>query len=213
MRRRSPCDIGGAITVGEETVVADAMQSFGQNVDQEAANKLAGAKRHRLVACGAIAAVILVTEGDAIGIDADEAAVGDRDAVGVARQVSEHRLGPGERIFYVDVPFDLARRYEERVLPKQRHREMRALSQDEVARFREKVKGTRHAVLFDFLLGTGCRPGEALAVRWQDLHREAGAVTIQRALTTEEGRTRLPRAKDGRLSAPGSRCRGLLRRR
>ena len=33
------------------------------------------------------------------------------------------------------------------------------------------------------MLGTGCRPGEALALRWQDLDFDAGRATIRRALT------------------------------
>lgn len=73
-------------------------------------------------------------------------------------------------------------------LPKQRRREMRALSQEEVARFRTAAAGTRHAVLFDFLLATGCRPGEALALRWSDIDLDVGAITVRRALTTVAGK-------------------------
>ena len=73
-------------------------------------------------------------------------------------------------------------------LPKQRRTEMQALSKEEVARFRAAAKGTRHAVLFDFMLASGCRPGEALAIRWADLDLETGEVMIQRALTTVDGR-------------------------
>lgn len=69
-------------------------------------------------------------------------------------------------------------------LPKQQPREKRAFSIDEIRRFREAAKGTTHAVLWDFLLATGCRPGEALALRWADL--ENGAVTIRRTLTKDE---------------------------
>jgi hypothetical protein len=37
--------------------------------------------------------IILVTEGDAVLVEGDQAAVGDGDAVGVARQISESRCG------------------------------------------------------------------------------------------------------------------------
>ena len=36
------CDVGGAIAVGEQSVVADAVQAPGQHVRQEAANELVG---------------------------------------------------------------------------------------------------------------------------------------------------------------------------
>jgi hypothetical protein len=37
---RRPCDVGGAMAVGEQSLVADAMQILGQHVRQEAPNKL-----------------------------------------------------------------------------------------------------------------------------------------------------------------------------
>ena len=73
-------------------------------------------------------------------------------------------------------------------LPRQTRREMLALSKEEVAHFRKAAEGNRHAALFDFLLGTGCRPGEGLALRWQDLDLQAGTATILRALTKANGK-------------------------
>ena len=43
----------------------DAVEAPGQDVQQEAADELVGAKRHGAVAFGALAAVVLVSEGDA----------------------------------------------------------------------------------------------------------------------------------------------------
>jgi hypothetical protein len=37
---RPPCDVGGAMAVSEQSLVADAMQALGQHVRQEAPNKL-----------------------------------------------------------------------------------------------------------------------------------------------------------------------------
>jgi integrase len=67
---------------------------------------------------------------------------------------------------------------------------MRALSAEEVGQLRRALEGDRRAVLFGFLPGTGCRPGEALALRWQDLDLEVGRATIRRAATTARGKGR-----------------------
>src|SRR4029077_5639763 len=49
----------GAIRAGEQAVVADAMEAFGEHVDEEPADKLADVERHRRVAAGAFDLVIL----------------------------------------------------------------------------------------------------------------------------------------------------------
>ena len=43
-------------------------------------------------------------------VEGDQPAVGDGDAVGVARQIGQHRLGSAERALGVDDPFGLAQR-------------------------------------------------------------------------------------------------------
>ena len=53
---------GGA---GEQAVVADAVEAARQDVEQEAADELVGGERHDLLPLGAVAAIILVAEGDA----------------------------------------------------------------------------------------------------------------------------------------------------
>src|SRR6266536_3836510 len=60
----SACDVVGAGRSGEQAVVADAVEAFGQDVDQETADELAGGKRHPLVSGPAVDAIILVAEGD-----------------------------------------------------------------------------------------------------------------------------------------------------
>ena len=62
-------------------------------------------------------------------------------------------------------------------------RERLALSPEEVARLREATKGTPQHVLFGFLIDSGCRPSEALALHRDDLDLEAGTVTIRRSLS------------------------------
>lgn len=67
-------------------------------------------------------------------------------------------------------------------LPRLDRRQMHALSADEARRFMGAVRDNRHEALFAFLLGTGCRPSEALALAWSDLDLERGAVTIRRSV-------------------------------
>ena len=104
----SACDVGGAVAVGEQPIVSDAMEALGQHVDQEATDELVGRQRHRLVAARSLDPIVLVLEGDVVLVGGQQPAIGDRDAVGVARQIAQHLLGSGERLFRVDHPIDLA---------------------------------------------------------------------------------------------------------
>src|SRR5438309_12034947 len=56
-------DVVGASAVGEEAVVADAMEAAGQHVDQEAADELVDGKRHHLGPVAPVGAVVLPPEG------------------------------------------------------------------------------------------------------------------------------------------------------
>jgi len=103
-------DIGLAASAGEEAVVTDAMEALWKNVEQEAADELAGAERHDALAVRTIAAVILVAEGDTTLVERDQPTVRDGDAVGVSRQIGEHRFRAGERWLGVDGPTLLAER-------------------------------------------------------------------------------------------------------
>ena len=60
------CDVVGTGRSGEQAVVADAVEAFGQDVDKEAADELIGGERHPLVSRAAVGAVVLVPEGDAM---------------------------------------------------------------------------------------------------------------------------------------------------
>src|SRR5450631_1995911 len=60
---------------------------------QEAADELACIERHHpVVSLGAIKAIVLPLEGDALVVGRDQAAVGDGDAVGVARKIAQDLL-------------------------------------------------------------------------------------------------------------------------
>src|SRR6516162_3835871 len=111
---RARANVGGAIAVGEQSVVADAVQALGQYVHEETSNELVGWQRHGLVPARPFDAVILPREGDTGRVGGDQPAIGDGNAVGVARQVGEHGPRPGERLLGVDHPLGLAQRREER---------------------------------------------------------------------------------------------------
>lgn len=65
------------------------------------------------------------------------------------------------------------------ILPKRQRREMMALTVEQAQLFSEAAEND---ALLLFLLLTGCRPGEALALRWQDVNTERKTITIQRSL-------------------------------
>jgi integrase len=73
-------------------------------------------------------------------------------------------------------------------LPKRQKTEMQALSEAEVGRFLTAAQTSRHRVLFTVMLGTGFRPGEALALMWKDFDPVGRTLTVQRALETVRGK-------------------------
>ena len=82
-----PGDVVGARAAGEQAVVADAVEAGRQHMDEEAADELVNGERHHLISIGAFDPVVLALEGDVVVVECDQSAVGDGDAVGVARQV------------------------------------------------------------------------------------------------------------------------------
>ena len=89
---------------GFQSVVTDAVEALRQNVDEEAADELAGGQRHDLLALATIGTIVLPSEGNAVVADCDQSAVGDGDAVGIARQIGQHGLRPTERALGTDDP-------------------------------------------------------------------------------------------------------------
>src|ERR1700730_12183513 len=69
-------DVVGADAACEQAVMADAVKSFWQDMDEEAADELVDREPHDLLSRVAIDAVILVLERDAVVVAGKQAAVG-----------------------------------------------------------------------------------------------------------------------------------------
>ena len=88
--------------IGEEAIVADAVEAVWQAVDEEAADELVRIERHQP---GRVAVTIVAPpEGYAGLVGADQAAVGDGDPVGVAADIGEDMFGRAERRLGIDDP-------------------------------------------------------------------------------------------------------------
>ena len=72
------------------------------------ADELGGSECHDLLTIANLGAIVLPSEGDAGAIAGDQPAVGDGDAVGIARQIGQHGLWPAERTLGIDHPFGSA---------------------------------------------------------------------------------------------------------
>ena len=95
------CDVVGAVGVGEEPVVADAVEAPGQHVQEKAPDELVRVKPHRLPAARTVDAIVFPAERDAGVVGCNEA-VRDGDPVGVTRKIAQHMLRSGERGLAID---------------------------------------------------------------------------------------------------------------
>src|SRR6202035_2783317 len=101
-------DVVGARAAGEQSVVADAVEARRQDVDQESADELGGSECHDLLALATFGPIVLPSEGDAGAVAGNQSAIGDGDAVGIARQIGQHGVWPAERALGIDHPFGAA---------------------------------------------------------------------------------------------------------
>ena len=92
------------MAVGEEAVVANAMEAVRQGVQQEAADELVGGKRHDLGP--AMMSIVPPLEGDLSVGDAEQTGVGDRDAMCVTAEIGQYLSGTAEWRLGVDHPLD-----------------------------------------------------------------------------------------------------------
>ena len=90
------------VAVGEQAVVADAVEGSGQHMQRVAAQEFDGLEVHDSSARAA--RVVLVAKAHRVGLEGEEPLVGDRRAVGIAAEVVQYLLGSGEGALGVDDP-------------------------------------------------------------------------------------------------------------
>jgi len=98
------------MTIGKQTVMMNAMEAVWHGVQQEATDELVCMQRHPLLATAG--SVILPSKGDAIAVHADEAGIGDGDAMGVATEIGQHLFGSCEWRLGIDHPADTMSRFQ-----------------------------------------------------------------------------------------------------
>ena len=101
-------NVVGTLAACEHSIIADAVETGGQNMHQETADELVGRERHHFVTLGAFDSVVLLLKGDALLIAGDQAPVGDGDPMSVAGEITQDFLGSSKRALAVDDPFALA---------------------------------------------------------------------------------------------------------
>lgn len=81
-------------------------------------------------------------------------------------------------------------------LPGREPKEMRALTPAEASAFLEAIRGDRWEALWELLLVTGLRPGEALGLKWSDIDWAHQRLRVQRTLVrTDDNEWRLAEPK------------------
>ena len=92
--------------VSQKAKVTDAHETIGQDVEQEAADKLLGLQSHGLFSIPVSS--ISIAQGDFSVFDLENTVVGERHPVGVAAEIIEHGLWRAEGLFRIDDPVLLA---------------------------------------------------------------------------------------------------------
>ena len=80
--------------------MANAVESVGQRVQEEAADELVWRQLHDFD--GTVLAIVLPGKSHMVIIKADKAAVGNGNAVGVAAQIGQNLGWPAKRLFGID---------------------------------------------------------------------------------------------------------------
>jgi hypothetical protein len=88
--------------IGQKPVVSDALEPPGEHVEEKAPEKLDRGQCERALLVPPL--VILPTKGHCTLLTGEQAAIGDRHAMGVAGEVVENVLRARERPFGVDDP-------------------------------------------------------------------------------------------------------------
>src|ERR1700674_1462650 len=102
------CKLVGAMSVGKEAVVANAMEAIRQHMEEEAANELGDRDTHDFALVIAAFPIVLPAEGDVGLVEIEQATVGDRDTLSVAREIGQDLRGTGVGPLGIDEPFGCA---------------------------------------------------------------------------------------------------------
>jgi integrase len=81
-------------------------------------------------------------------------------------------------------------------LPRMKRPEMQALKSDQARDLLKATEGTQYHPTFVLLLASGCRPSEALGLKWADIDWQDGTVMIRRAIYWH------PNHKDWEITEP-----------
>jgi len=87
--------------------VANPVEPAWQYVYQEAAQKFTNTQCEGAIAITSFTPVVFPFERDVVIIAGQQTAVGDSHAMGIAREIVQHRLGSVERPFGIDHPLEL----------------------------------------------------------------------------------------------------------
>ena len=98
----------GPMPVAQKAVMANPLEAVGQDMQQEAPQKLVGRQRHQLLPV--LVFVILVAEGDLPVFQLLKAVVGDGHTVCVPAEIIQHSFRTAERRLGVDYPFRPSKR-------------------------------------------------------------------------------------------------------
>lgn len=101
------------MAIGKQAVMTNAVKAVRNGVKQETADELMGIECHYLLP--AARSIILPSECDSIAIDADEAGIGDGDAMGIAPEIGQHLFGSGKGRLGIDDPADTPRFFDHAV--------------------------------------------------------------------------------------------------
>ena len=93
-------EIEAALALGEESVMTDAVEAVGQDVEEKATDELVRGKPHDAASSGV--AIILVGERHVIVVDGDQPRIGDRRAMRIAGEIGQYALGSAEGRLGVD---------------------------------------------------------------------------------------------------------------
>lgn len=98
--------------------------------------------------------------------------------------------------------------------PRGQRQPVEILTPDEARQLLDATRGTRWHTLWALMLHTGLRPGEAIAIRWQDIQWDAQTLRVMQAVSGDGSRKILGPTKTERSTRPialGSHMMALLR--